>query len=222
MENRNKSKSKRRRVILIGGGYSVTEGLKKDLWKKIENEEIWSLNYAVRAMPYLPKRQIWTDWFFLKNNINYMQELSRQGVSLHSVQGHFEQKTVKKYPFLAKVKLYAYTYSKRKQKDKVYYRQVTNVGIFALSIAMKEERDEIYLLGYDFGICHPTQKKTHFYEGKISYMSYGVGRVDSWVCLVRKVNVNGRQVILPKEKALIIPKKGVNVFNIYRNKKKYI
>jgi len=42
-------------VIILGGGYSVKEGIEKGLWNKIKDKNVWSLNYVFLTMPFLLK-----------------------------------------------------------------------------------------------------------------------------------------------------------------------
>ena len=139
-----------KKVILIGGGHSLKEGIEKDLWSKIKDKEIWSTNYAFMTMPYLPKREIWVDIDFFKNNIVALQKLSEQGVTMVT-------RTHRRYADIPNLIKYN---SARLTKDYVgkegitrnciFYGKLGLVGTFALSLAVAELYDEIFLLGYDF------------------------------------------------------------------------
>ena len=47
-------------------------------------------------------------------------------------------------------------------------------GMFALSLAVAEGYEEIYLLGYDFGTTVLTNKNTHFYQNNMPHV-YSTG-----------------------------------------------
>jgi len=163
------------RVILIGGGYSVKEGVEKGLWDKIKGEHIWSCNYAFMAMPYLPKKEIWVDIAFYKNNIPAIQKLWEQGVELHT----------KKHPQYAGIVDHLFCYdstrenknyhgTKALEKKMIYYGKMGLSGMFALSLAIGYKFDEIYLLGYDFGTRSIKDINTHFYQDDLHVYSTGV------------------------------------------------
>jgi hypothetical protein len=54
-------------------------------------------------------------------------------------------------------------------------------GFFALSIAVKEEYDEIYLLGYDFGSPSLKEKLTHYYQNKLDVSSIGIAHPELYL-----------------------------------------
>jgi hypothetical protein len=57
-------------LIIVGGGYSVAKGIKQGLWERIKGNDIWSLNFAYKTMPYLPSTEIWIDKMFLSLNLD--------------------------------------------------------------------------------------------------------------------------------------------------------
>ncbi len=164
-----------KRVILVGGGYSVKEGIEKGLWDRIKNEHIWSCNYAFMAMPYLPKKEIWVDIAFYKNNIEVLQNLWEKGVELHT----------KKHPTYAGIVEHLFCYDSTREvknyhgkqaleKNMIYYGKMGLSGMFALSLAIAHGYDEIYLLGYDFGSRSVKDLNTHFYQDTLKVYSTGV------------------------------------------------
>jgi len=163
------------KVILIGGGYSVKEGIEKGLWDKIKNEHIWSCNYAFMSMPYLPRKEIWVDVSFYKNNVEALQKLWEQGVELHT----------KKHPRYAGILDHLFCYESSREvknyhgkqsldKKMIYYGKMGLSGMFALSLAIGYKYDEIYLLGYDFGTQSIKDTNTHFYQDTLKVYSTGV------------------------------------------------
>jgi hypothetical protein len=168
-----------KRCILIGGGYSVKEGIEKGLWDIIKNEEVWSLNYAYKTMPYLPKKQIWVDSTFFKDNVVELQKLNQAGVECHTKFNNI-------YAFIETIQQHNTTREINNDKD-YFIGQMGLVGMFALSIAVKSNYEEIYLLGYDFGTNNIDNKLTHYYQGKIRTMSTGVGYPDVYLNTDNKV-----------------------------------
>jgi hypothetical protein len=162
-----------KKVVLIGGGYSVKEGIEKGLWDVIKNEEIWSLNYAWKTMPYLPKKQLWVDATFFKDNIAELQKLYQAGVECHSKKNNT-------YSFLEGIVQHVTTREINDNKN-IFIGQMGLVGMFALSYATKLNYEEIYLLGYDFGTSNINNKLTHYYQGKIRTMSTGVGNPEVYL-----------------------------------------
>ena len=85
MEKKQEFQTKQQKeVILVGAGYSLKEGIDKELWDKIKGKEIWSCNYAYRTMPYLPARELWTDINFFNWNIDELQQLAQKGVPCYA------------------------------------------------------------------------------------------------------------------------------------------
>lgn len=165
------------RVVICGGGFSVKEGIEKGLWEHIKNEQVWSCNYAFMAMPYLPKKEIWVDIAFYKNNIEALQKLWEQGVELHT----------KKHPQYAGILDHLFHYNSTRESKNyhgkqaleqniIYYGKMGLSGMFALSMAIGYKFDEIYLLGFDFGSKTITDTNTHFYQDKLKVYSTGVMR----------------------------------------------
>ena len=60
-----------KQVVLVGGGYSIVEGIETGLWEKLKQStiEIWSLNWAYKTMPYYPTRECWIDINFFTSSI---------------------------------------------------------------------------------------------------------------------------------------------------------
>lgn len=164
-------------VIIIGGGYSVKEGINLGLWTKIQGKEIWSLNYAYKTMPYLPTRELWVDKSFFKSNVESLQSLWSQGVLLQAKR-HFAQASLER-----EIRQYETSREREKyfgknalNKGVIYYGRMGLCGMFALSLAIAEGYTNIFCLGYDFGTPSVTDSKTHYYIGDIETSSTGIGR----------------------------------------------
>jgi len=165
-------------LVIVGGGRSVKHGIELGLWDKIKDKTIWSLNYAFMTMPYLPKREVWVDIAFYTNNVESLQKLSEQGVQMVA-------KRHKKYADIFPIKCYEQTRNRTGYKGKealkvdgtphIFLGRMGMCGTFALSLAVAENYEKIYLLGYDFGTPEAGDTKTHFYQGDIQVRSTGVG-----------------------------------------------
>ena len=166
------------RAILVGGGVSLKEGIEKGLWEQIKLEpSIWSCNYAYVTMPYLPDTQTWVDIDFYKRNDYEMQKLWELGVKMYT-------RKQQAYAGLSKcITQHESTRDKKNyfgreaiQKNLIYYGGMGLSGMFALSLAIAQGYDEIYLLGYDFGTPTISTKETHYYQKELPHIySTGVG-----------------------------------------------
>ena len=158
-----------KRVILLGGGKSIREGIEQGLWDKIKNEEVWSINYGFLMMPYLPKREIWADISFFKNNIDRLQNLANSGVQCYA-------KAHPKYSYLKQINSIPCTReSKNVKEGTIFIGKMGLSGFFALQLAVMDNYEEIFLLGYDFGTAEKNDTDTHFYQNQIKVISTGVG-----------------------------------------------
>jgi hypothetical protein len=155
-----------RNIILCGGGASINDGIALGLFDKIKNEEVWSINFAFLTIPFLVSREIWVDISFFKNNMEAIQKLYSEGVSCYAKKHQF-------YRNIPEINLYDTTRNPKEINDKLYIGRMGLSGFFALSLAVKEEPDNIFLLGYDF---KDLNGKTHYYQGVLTNIqSTGVG-----------------------------------------------
>lgn len=182
-------------VIILGGGASVTEGIEMGLWDIIKGKEIWSLNFAYKAMPYLPTREVWVDTTFWKNNTDELESINKRGVQCHA-------KKNDRYNMISDI-IQHDTSRKPDDKNKLFIGAMGLCGLFALALAIQEKYERIFLLGYDWGTPVRSNTHTHFYQGMsgITYQSRGVGRPDVYI----QDNSN--------------PKNGVRDFDAFKNHK---
>lgn len=157
-------------LILLGGGNSVKEGIEKELWNRIQGQRIWSLNYAFITMPYLPTREIWMDLPFFDRNVVALQKLQEQGVEMVTKEKVKYTELVR----LGRIKTYKVNRLREKyngrngiKKNFIYVGGMGLTGIFALSLAVAEEYESIFLLGYDFGTSSLNETRTHYYQDDI-------------------------------------------------------
>lgn len=170
-------------VIIIGGGNSVRQGIDLDLWNKIKGKNTWSLNYSFRSMPYLPTREIWIDHAFFTHNVDDMLGLWKQGVNMvtktnnrYALQYHDFGEAITQYQTTRERKAYKGKPVLKDLTPFIFCGRMGLTGIFALSLAVAEGYDLIYLLGYDFGTVDIKNSQTHFYQGKLEVWSTGVGK----------------------------------------------
>jgi hypothetical protein len=154
--------------IIVGGGYSILDGINLGLWSKIKGQDIWSINYAWKTMPYLPSREVFLDVSFYKNNTPDLQKLFSQGVPIHT-------KKHNTYAFNNDIIKYETTRLKEQIESKVFIGLMGLSGVFALSLACRENFEQIFLLGYDFGSV-TNDIKTHYYQYTNHFDSGGVGQ----------------------------------------------
>jgi len=163
------------RVIIVGGGASVKEGIKKNLWDKIKDEEIWALNYAFLTMPYNPSHVLFVDIDFYSSFTKELSQLSRCGVKIiaarHSIIANSEW-----------IETHYVTREREFYNTKVFFGNNGMTGLFALSLAVKKF-DEVYLLGYDWGIPSVSVDSnddvdiTHYYQSDLDVKSSGFSKV---------------------------------------------
>lgn len=167
-------------AILIGAGTSINEGIELGLWDKIKGLDIWSLNYAFKIMPYCPSRELWVDISFYRNNIQELNNLYNNGVKCYTKQSHH-------YTHIPEIIRYNATRDPKKIDDKtLFIGRMGLVGFFALSLAVKEQYNTIFCLGYDFGCTTYEDRYTHFYQNKIKVESTGIGNISVY----RQLNGN--------------------------------
>jgi hypothetical protein len=167
--------------ILIGGGKSVREGLSTDLWEKIKGQDIWSLNYTFKMMPYLPSRQCFVDNSFFKYNEDALHDLAAKGVPIHSKRHshmkHIPEQFIKQYETGRNKNVFRGKDAfKEPPEIHLFIGLMGLCGIFSLSLAIAEQYDIIYLCGYDQGPPSGDDKDTHWYQGQVEVKSTGVGK----------------------------------------------
>jgi hypothetical protein len=160
-----------RNIILCGGGNSIKEGISLGLFERIKDREVWSINFAFLTFNFKPSRQIWVDISFFKNNIEAIQKLYSQGVSCHA-------KKHQVYRNIPEINLYETTRNPQEMDKKLYIGRMGLSGFFALHLAVKEEPDNIFLLGYDFSAING---KTHYYQDTHKVQSTGVGHPELYL-----------------------------------------
>lgn len=169
-----------KQLIIIGGGYSITEGIDKGLWSTLEGSFTMGLNYSYHY--YDSTLQSYVDHDFYAKNKDDLEALPLIVGKHHNTLKYYKNtialRTTNKYS--------------RDLSTGVYNSCLS--GIFALSLGIYLLGEgEIYLLGYDYGDVRTnkaiasnddyggkTEKKkypiTHFYQGDIKHR--GIGKVN--------------------------------------------
>jgi len=165
-------------VIILGAGTSIEDGISKGLWEKIKGKEIWSLNSIYRIFPsdLLPTRQLWVDISFFRRNGAAIQNMSKKGVILcckrHAHYAFFGD-IIQQYDVCREKEFYK---EKMEKVSHIFIGANGLVGMFALSLAVREKFDIAYILGFDWGSTSIANRKTHCYQDKIKELNiYSTG-----------------------------------------------
>ena len=147
-------------LIIVGGGSSIKEGIRQDLWSKIKGQEVWSLNFAFLTMPYTPSKEIWVDFFFF-----LAQQKNLLGLKNCELIAKNTGTVYKEFP----VTTYEATSNLDKYKDgTLFLGRLCLCGIFAISLAIERGYKSIYLLGFDHGTSIGKEEETHYYKGRVA------------------------------------------------------
>ena len=156
-------------LIIVGGGWSVQEGIRHGLWERIRGNDIWSLNFAFLSMPYVPTAQVWVDASVFYKHEPAILTLYEKGSKLYA-------KDVEDYSKRDKEKIEVFKvddFKLYKKGKKIFIGRMGLCGVFALSLAIRKGYKDIYILGYDFGSPSLRSKKTHFYQDTLKSINVG-------------------------------------------------
>lgn len=178
-----------KKCVIIGGGASVKEGIDKGLWNKVSSDDVWSINFAYKTMPYLPTREIWIDIHFFNQNIVELQSLAQKGVKMYA-KHHNKYADIPKITQLRTTRIPAEYYGTlMPEKNSYFIGRLGQSGFLALSIAIAEKYDEIFLLGYDFGTPSLADKVTHYYQDNIKELKIESSGIKRPECYMLPYNV---------------------------------
>ena len=153
-------------VVLVGGGYSIKEGIDEGLWWRLRRSNVWSVNYAYQAMTdtFVPAVQLWQDLGFWIENQRDLIKLHSRGCQLYAR----EEEDYRLYPHVQQWRTSKERYCGREgiKFNTIFTGRMGLTGVFALSLAVARGFDRIYLLGYDFGTPSIADAHTHFYSGQ--------------------------------------------------------
>jgi hypothetical protein len=192
--------NKLNQLIIIGGGFSIKEGLSKGLKEKIKDKFVIGCNYAFNYFNNLTMTTyVDRDFYTVGDNSFTSKQKKKHRESLRNLQLIIGQEVTDKN-FKKMLNTYfingALKY-KRNLKGGVY--KASLAGLYALSLAIYLlDEGEIFLLGYDFGEARKSNyekfpkspqelnklmikdKKnrplTHFYQEELNHR--GVGKIN--------------------------------------------
>ena len=182
-------------IVIIGGGSSISEGIQKGLWGKIQDH--WTLGCNSTFRFFTPTALIFVDFhqfyeLFHKDLINLPLIIGRYGEGAKKIK-HKNTILLKEWD----------TYD-RFLKDGVYCGMLC--GLFAASLAtfFLEDGGDIFLLGFDFGangVAEDGKARTHFYQGELNHP--GVGHTSLYAKERRITYFNAYRDL-----------EGINVYNV--------
>ena len=157
------------RLIITGGGNSMSEGIEKGLWEKLSKEYTFGINSSIYF--HEPTIPVFCDWYFYKSN---KLELDKYPLVLGKFDGKIGNSNNHKCPKgdnLIMLKPHK-NYQGADSWEKGFYSAILT-GCFSLTIGIALGFKEIYLLGYDFTEING---KTHFYQ-KDSLDKQKIGKI---------------------------------------------
>lgn len=148
---------KHNKLIIIGGGNSISEGIKLGLWDKISTECTFGINSLIYF--FKPTVVMWGDWRFYREN---KEELDKYNLVVGMFDGKIGNGGNFKCPKGTNLKMLptSKNYHGVESWEKGFYGRILT-GCFALTVGIALGFKEIYLLGMDFGAV---KGKTHFYQ----------------------------------------------------------
>ena len=169
----------KKQLVIIGGGSSLSEGISKGLWKKLENKFTFGLNYSFNH--FIPTAQIYVDKDFYEKQIkNGLQKLPLVIGKYH--------KDNKKIQTPNTITIKAISNYNRNIKHGIYKSSL--VGLYALTLGiylldrMEGDDKEIFLLGYDYssqGKDKKGRENTHYYQEDPKLQHRGCGKINYYV-----------------------------------------
>jgi len=162
-------------LIIIGGGFSIREGIEKGLWQRLQNHFVIGTNFSYNHFPN-PTVQCYVDKDFYEKNVEGLKNLPLIIGKKHT----FTQ--------LLPNTIMLETSSKYNPNILLGVYSPSLVGLFALSLSIYvlsngtnvPENSTIFLLGFDF-TGEPSIKDnkgrelSHYYQGQIEHR--GIGKV---------------------------------------------
>ena len=166
-------------LIIIGGGYSIKDGIELGLWNKIKNKFTFGLNYSFHLFNS-------TVQLYVDNDFYEKERKKLKKCSLIVGKRHTHLKPEKNTIML---------YAKHEYNFDIHYGVYRSAlcGMFALSVGVwllnEIPRAEIFLLGMDYGTINENKDKygralTHFYQGDIEHR--GISKINYYNSKSRK------------------------------------
>ena len=228
-----------KQLIIIGGGFSLKEGLSKGLKYIIKNKFVIGCNYAFRYFNNLTLTAYVDRDFYKYGDASFSPEQRKKHReflrNLSFIIGQeITEKNIKKFINTYYISS-AYKY-KRNLKEGIY--KASLVGIYALSLAIYLlDEGEIFLLGYDFGEARKSPQElnkiilkdkrnrpiTHFYQERefkkiVKTYHYEKGSIKSTIKAIYEGGLNHRGI--GKVNYYNAKDRAKNDFGVYANEQK--
>lgn len=177
------------KIVIVGGGASISEGVDKGLWKFLEDKYTIGCNFSYIFLKQ-PTMQCFVDHKFFIENRQCL-------LSLPLVIGNYHNGIMQAKPDNTKLMKTTHQYD-RTLKTGVYSASLCGLFTLSLAIYLGGPGSEIYLLGMDFGekrrekfeepVHSPEELKkvtfhddmntaiTHFYQGQVTHR--GIGKIN--------------------------------------------
>ena len=163
-------------IIIIGGGYSIKEGISLNLKEKIKDKYVLTLNFS--CYHFDSTATVFVDDFFYRGfitgggmdiNKEHVEKLKKLPLIIGA-----RRKYINFYPNTVPVG-YTFSYFHNNPLKKGFFVGKPLTGVFALHIAayLLDYKGSIYCLGFDGG---PIEGNTTHYYSDIKHR--GVGKVD--------------------------------------------
>lgn len=196
-------------LIIIGGGYSINNGISTGLRNKISNKLTFGLNFSFKD--FISTTTVFVDRNFYKTKKEELLKLPL--VIGRDYRGIYHDKA----PNILALKATNRFNGKDSIKEKRFYKS-SLVGLFSLSIGISLlESGRVFLLGFDFGKITNNKIRdkeiTHYYQKDKSRKHTGTGK-----CKYYKDHLGKNNPFLPFKQVNhvkiynVSPKSNLNVF----------
>lgn len=170
-------------LIIIGGGWSISDGIKLGLEEKLKDKFVIACNLSIVPFPNSTFLS-----FIDRDDFYYKHKDKIKDLPLIVGANNKGMKTYSNTYLLTRSNVFD-----RTCLTGVYARNLC--GIFALSLGIKLiDTGTIFLLGFDFGTTKKGvtdgngKKLTHFYQGREDLDHKGIGKVDYYEDRQREEN----------------------------------
>lgn len=161
-----------KQLILVGGGSSLSEGIKMGLWRKIDNHFIITCNYAYQDLPNATlSTYVDQDYYKAESKKELFQKLPLIIGKSHSM---------KVLPNT--IMLNAGAKYNRDLKNGVF--KASLCGLFSLSLGIHLlDKGNLFIIGFDYGNIgnekdSDNKFRTHYYQEDEKRTHRGIGRIN--------------------------------------------
>jgi len=154
-------------LIIIGGGFSMKEGISKGLWEKLKDRFTLGINYSFHY--FKSTLQTYVDLDFYSNEWDDLESLPLIVGKYHKL----IEKEIRGQTIMLQINPKTYV---RDLSTGVYKSSLC--GLFSLSLGINLlDKGEIFLLGFDYADngtkADNGKANTHFYQGEINHRGIG-------------------------------------------------